>query len=187
MNFQSYLNYFESVLNNPNPPAPYDNPDYYHYTKLNWARMNRWLKTAEISEEMKESMAKISIPQQWIIITEPWCGDAAHSVPFLNMIAAINPLITVNYELRDTEPFRINTYLTNGGKSIPKLVIKNDKGEDLAVWGPRPVKCQEVYALWVAEKVDTEKLKTELQNWYNHDKGVEIQKEITALLQSVKA
>ncbi|MES2133321.1 MAG: thioredoxin family protein [Bacteroidota bacterium] len=183
MNFQSYLNYFEAILNDSNPSAPYDNPDYYNYTKLNWARMNRWLKTAEVSEEIKESISKISKPQQWIIITEPWCGDAAHSVPFLHMIAAMNPLITVDYELRDTEPFRINTYLTNGGKSIPKLIIKNEN--DIAVWGPRPAKCQLVYASLVAEKADLETMKIGLQNWYNHDKGVEIQKELKALLQPV--
>lgn len=187
MNFQEYLHYFEQVLSAEAPAAPYDQPDYFNYTKLNWARMNRWLKTAELTEEMKAVVDDIREPQHWIIITEPWCGDAAHVVPFLNMIAIRNPLISVNYELRDSEPFRINAYLTNGGKSIPKLVIRDPQGADLAVWGPRPVKCQEVYAALTAQKADLETLKIGLQNWYNEDKGQQIQAEVSALLTSVKA
>jgi hypothetical protein len=185
MNFQEYLHYFEHVLSNETPVAPYDNPDYFNYTKLNWARMNRWLKTAEVSEDVKAVMQTVKEPQQWTVITEPWCGDAAHIVPFIHLIALLNPLVTVHYELRDAEPFRINSYLTNGGKSIPKLIVKNAEGIDLAVWGPRPAKCQLVYASFMAQKAEFETVKTELQNWYNHDKGVEIQKELAELLQPV--
>ncbi len=187
MNFQEYLHYFEHVLNNDTPVAPYDNPDYLNYTRLNWARMNRWLKTAVLTEEMTAAVKAIHEPQQWIVITEPWCGDAAHIVPFLQLIALENPLISVDYELRDSEPHRINSYLTNGGKSIPKLVIRNAQNEDMAVWGPRPAKCQEVYAALSAQKTDIETLKTALQNWYNADKGKEIQAELSALLSTVKA
>jgi hypothetical protein len=187
MNFKEYLQYFEQMLSNEAPVAPYDNPDYLNYTKLNWARMNRWLKTAVLSEEMKSVAKAINEPLQWIVITEPWCGDAAHVVPFLQLISLENPLITVTYELRDAEPHRINSYLTNGGKSIPKLVVRNAQGEDIAVWGPRPAKCQEVYKALTTEKADLETLKTALQNWYNADKGVGIQLELAVLLSTVKA
>lgn len=187
MNFKEYLHYFEQVLSNEATTAPYDNPDYLNYTKLNWARMNRWLKTAELSEDMKAVAKSITEPQQWIVITEPWCGDAAHVVPFLQLIALENPLISAEYELRDSEPHRIQSYLTNGGKSIPKLVIRNAQGEDIAVWGPRPTKCQEVYAELSARKADLETLKTALQTWYNADKGKEIQAELAVLLSTVKA
>lgn len=183
MNFQSYLSCYETILNNPAPAAPYDNPDYFNYTKLNWSRLNRWLKTGVLSDKMKAAVAEISTPQQWIIITEPWCGDAAHIVPFLQMIAALNPQIHVEYELRDAEPFRINSYLTNGGKSIPKLIIKNEAGKDLATWGPRPAECQTLYTKLTSEKADFETMKTELQKWYNKDEGRQIQEEIIQLLQ----
>ncbi len=182
MNFHSYLDYFENILNNPAPPAPYDKPDYYNYAKLNWSRMNRWFKTGALTEEIKSIVAKINEPQQWIIITEPWCGDASHVVPFLEMIAKLNPLIETQYELRDTEPFRINEYLTRGGKSIPKLIIRNASGKDLATWGPRPAGCQKLYDKLHEEKADFEKMKIELQQWYNQDNGKEIVKEIGALL-----
>jgi len=182
MNFEFYLSHFESILNNPAPAAPYDQPDYFNYAKLNWARMNRWLKTGILSEEIKEIVAAITTPQTWIIITEPWCGDASHVVPFLHMVANLNPLIHVTYELRDSEPFRINKYLTNGGKSIPKLIIQNNLGEDLATWGPRPAGCQVLYDQLKAENADFETMKIELQKWYNHNEGKDILEELVAIL-----
>ncbi len=182
MNFKEYQAYFQEILHAENPAAPYDNPDYLNYTKLNWSRMNRWLKTGVLNDTFKAVVGKIATPQQWIVITEPWCGDAAHSVPFLEMAAALNTAITISYELRDSEPFRINQYLTNGGKSIPKLIIRNAEGTDLATWGPRPAKCQELYNRLMAENADFETVKTELQHWYNADGGKSVQQELLEII-----
>lgn len=182
MNFQSYLSYFETIIHAPNPAAPYDNPDYFNYAKLNWSRTNRWLKTGILSDEIKSIVMSFKQPQQWIVITEPWCGDASHVVPFIHMMAELNSNITVQYELRDAEPFRINSYLTNGGKSIPKLIIRNNAGEDQAVWGPRPQSCQAVYDILKSNNADFEQIKIELQKWYNQNEGIDIQQEIGDLL-----
>ena len=80
MTFEAYHQYFESIIQKSpeQQTAPYNNPDYFDYTKLNWSRMNRWLKTGKITDAMTEAVKAIDSPQQWIIITEPWCGDAAH-------------------------------------------------------------------------------------------------------------
>lgn len=182
MTFQTYLEQFEQILNSPNRQAPYDNEDYFNYTKLNWSRMNRWLKKGQILPQVKEKIQSITEKQEWIVITEPWCGDASHVVPFIHMLAELNPLIHLDYELRDSEPHRIQNYLTNGGKSIPKLVIKNAAGEDLATWGPRPADCQELYKELHENNAPFEEVKIKLQNWYNEHQGVEIQEEIAALL-----
>ncbi len=182
MNFQAYIQQFEQILNASDRQAPYNNEDYFNYTKLNWSRMNRWLKKGEILPHVKEKIQSITEKQEWIVITEPWCGDASHIVPFIHMMAELNPLIHVDYELRDSEPFRINDYLTNGGKAIPKLIIKNDKGEDLANWGPRPVECQLLYKEMHDSKAPFEEVKIRLQNWYNEHHGVEIQEEIIGLI-----
>lgn len=150
---------------------------------MNWARMNRWLKTGKLSEDLMARIKNIREPQHWIIITEPWCGDAAHSVPFIHRLSELNPLIHAEYELRDSEPFRISEYLTRGSKSIPKMIFRNEEGRDLAVWGPRPAGCHEVYARLTAGKADFETIKTEIQKWYNADKGVEMQAELVRILE----
>lgn len=81
MDFIAYTAEFDRILNNPAPPAPYDKADYLNYTKLNASRMRRWLRKGVLSEELAKAIADIKTAQQWIVITEPWCGDAAHSIP----------------------------------------------------------------------------------------------------------
>ena len=185
MKFEEYLALFEEILSKKENELtpPYTNPSYLEYTKLNWHRMHRWFKTGKLSEQLLSLVQHIKTPQSWDIITEPWCGDAAHSIPFIKMAADTNPLITVSFELRDSPPFRINEFLTNGTKSIPKLIISEPGNEDVATWGPRPKDCQVLYNALKISGAPEEKVKTELQLWYNTNKGVDIQKEIVFILE----
>jgi hypothetical protein len=185
MDFIAYTAEFDRILNNATPPAPYDNPNYLHYTKLNASRMRRWLKKGVLSEELRTAIAGVQIAQKWIVITEPWCGDASHIIPFIQMAAEQNPMISIDYELRDTEPFCINDYLTRGGKAIPKLIIRDEAGNDLATWGPRPAEAQTLFYKLKESGLDYESQKTELQNWYNNDDGKAIMAELAVLLASV--
>ncbi|RFC53912.1 thioredoxin family protein [Brumimicrobium aurantiacum] len=180
--WEEYLRKFEDIENQANPEAPYDNPDYYNYFKLNKSRQKRWLKTGTINAELTKVIAEIKDPQTWYLITEPWCGDAAHNVPFIYLMSKINPNITLKMVWRDTAPYMIENYLTNGGKSIPKLVIRDEAENDLHVWGPRPAECQSLFQKLKDENADFEKQKIELQNWYNKDKGESIQSEFLSML-----
>ncbi|MHA4895544.1 thioredoxin family protein [Pedobacter sp. PWIIR3] len=178
MNFETYLNYFEEILDNPNAAAPYNNIDYLDYTKMNRARQQRWLKVGVLNPLLVQAVAAINKSQNWIVITEPWCGDASHTLPFIHKLSLLNPLITIDYQLRDSEPFLIEHYLTDGGKAIPKFIIRDEEGKDLLNWGPRPTKCQELYHRLKSEGADFGILKTELQKWYNEDKGKSFQAEL---------
>jgi len=183
-NWEGYLNAFEEILSANPAPAPYDNPAYLEYVKLNHSRQKRWLKLGVVSPAVIEEIKKISSPQTWYIITEPWCGDAAHSIPFLKLMSAHNPLITLKIVWRDTAPFMIENYLTNGGKSVPKVIVRNDQGSDLFTWGPRPTPCQQIYLEMKENNTPFEEQKITLQNWYNNDKGVTLQNEMIQLINS---
>lgn len=180
--WEGYLAKFEEVLAQETPEPPYNEPMYMDYFKLNRSRQKRWLKTAKINEELTNTIKNIDEKQTWYLITEPWCGDAAHNAPFIYMMSELNPKITLKVVWRDTEPFMIDDYLTNGGKSIPKLVIRDENEKDLHVWGPRPEECQTLFQKLKEENADFEQQKIELQNWYNNDKGVSIQKEFLDIL-----
>ncbi|WP_276088129.1 thioredoxin family protein [Pedobacter sp. JY14-1] len=185
MDFQQYQDYFQEILNDPNAPAPYNNIEYLDYTKLNWTRQQRWLKTGVVEPDLALAISDINEPQHWIIITEPWCGDASHTVPFIYKLSTLNPLIRAEYQLRDSAPHLIEQYLTNGGKAIPKLVIRDEAGNDLLNWGPRPTECQSLYQRLKAEEADFGTIKTELQKWYNQDKGRSFQSELHTALKSL--
>lgn len=180
--WKDYLQKFEHILSQKNPEAPYDDLDFFNYLKLNRSRQNRWLKTAKINDELSHVISAINQKQTWYLIVEPWCGDASHSAPFIYMMTELNPNITFKVVLRDTEPFMIDNYLTNGGKSIPKVVIRDENEKDLHLWGPRPIECQNEFDSLKEQQVELADLKLALQNWYNKDHGNSIQKEFLALL-----
>jgi hypothetical protein len=181
MDYKTYLKLFEETINSNTPEPPYTDQQYLKYAKLNFSRMNRWQKTLQLNEDLISEVRAIAKPQEWIIITEPWCGDGAPIVPFLVRLAEQNPLIKYDLQLRDQEPFLISSYLTNGTKSIPKLIVRDEAGNDLFTYGPRPKATQQLVNRLKAANVDYDTLNTEVQNWYNKDKGVELQKELLQL------
>lgn len=171
MNYLAYKQLFIDILSTAEPFAPYDDAMYLNYTKLNASRMNRWEKQMQLDVSLVNAIKGIRNPQHWLIITEPWCGDAAHIIPFLVRLSELNDLITCDLELRDTEPFSIEGYKTKGTKSIPILVVRDVDGRDLHTWGPRPQEAQNIVDDLKALDSDFETVKVALQNWYNNDKG----------------
>jgi len=185
MDFETYNSKFLEILDNPAPAAPYDDAHYINYAKLNWSRQRRWLKVGVLNPELVATIQQICKKQYWTVITEPWCGDAAHTLPFIHRLAEYNPLITVDYQLRDEGPFLIDRYLTKGAKSIPKLIISDEEHNDLAVWGPRPAGCQLLYEELLKSDVDFDQKKIALQKWYNDDKGESFQLELLAIILNI--
>lgn len=156
---------------------------YMEYTKLALSRMKRWEKVAVIEEDIMKQLQKITIPQTWLVITEAWCGDAAHALPILEKVALINPLISLQVVLRDDHEALMNAFLTDGKKSIPKVVGYNTESyQVLFTWGPRPAGATQL----VADALNTPQgitpeVKEALQMWFNKDKGKQIASEITHL------
>jgi hypothetical protein len=185
MDFPRYQEYFQSILNTEHPKAPYDDPAYISYTKLNWSRQQRWIKVGELNKDLEVLIKRISKPQIWIVIAEPWCGDAAHIVPFIYKLSELNPLVTLDIQLRDKEPHLIQEYLSGQSKSIPKFIIRNEADDDLLVWGPRPAESQVLFDRLKEEGADFEEFKTQLQHWYNKDKGKSLQEELLAQIQGI--
>ena len=66
---------------------------------------------------------------------------------------------------------------SRSGKSIPKLVVRDVDGLDLFTWGPRPAPARQLVERLNDEGVDKSTVIVELQNWYNADKGGEMQEE----------
>jgi hypothetical protein len=186
MNFIAYQQLFGDILTMAEPPFPYNDAHYLNYAKLNWSRQERWFKVGVLNPELVELIAGITTPQTWTIITEPWCGDAAHSLPFVHRLALLNPLITEDYQQRDSEPFLIDSYLTGTSKSIPKLIIRDSENQDLAVWGARPAACQLLYHKLIRDEVEMDQRKIALQQWYNTDKGVSLQEELVEIFIKIK-
>ena len=157
--------------------------DYQPYIPLNKSRILRIVKQGVITKELTEVIRSINEKQDWVIITEPWCGDAAQILPYLFKMAAINPLINVEVQLRDSNS-EIDSYLSDGKMSIPKLIVRKQEGIDLFIWGPRPQQLEAIYLELKNKNENIDDMKTILQKWYNEDKGKEIQEEIMELIKA---
>ena len=143
------------------------------YTKLNDRRMKRWDKTLKVSEEALQNIQNFSKKVTWIVLTESWCGDAAHVIPVINKVAELNDNIDLRLVLRDKNPELMDAFLTYGGKAIPKLIsIDAESGNVTNTFGPRPSVATKLVNAYKAEHgALTPEFKQDLQVWYNKDKG----------------
>jgi thiol-disulfide isomerase/thioredoxin len=155
-----------------------------NYTMLNDRRMKRWDKTVKVSEANAEKISSYDKKVTWLVITESWCGDAAHIMPVINKVAELNGNIDYKIVLRDDNDDLMNEFLTNGGKAVPKLImINNETNEVISAFGPRPTVATEMVKAYKAEhgKI-TPEFKEDLQRWYNKDKGQSLIEDLVSLL-----
>lgn len=186
MSYNDYLNLIDQKINENSSTGHEQNEMLTDFTKLNRARMKRLDKTQQILPELENITKQIAEKQVWIVLTESWCGDAAQNVPVLQKLAEINPMIDLRLVLRDDNDELMQQYLTNGGKSIPKLIaVSADFDKELFTWGPRPATAQvEVKRLLDENGGFNEKVKEGIQIWYNNDKGISMQNELIDLLKN---
>ncbi len=186
--YADYMHLMETVVAENRTTGPKQSEEYAYYTKLNLARMQRLNKKTEINENLQSAIEQVRVPQTWYILTEAWCGDAAQNVPVLAAAATYNPDITIKLLLRDENPELMDAYLTNGGRSIPKLIAVDDDFNELFTWGPRPAGANALMLRQKAEPTKTLKEYVEdMQRWYIADKTESIQKELTGILAGVFA
>src|SRR5690606_5382368 len=142
----AYRSHIDELLKEEKTTGDNHSPAMINYTRINVQRMNRWDKTVVINAELQEKVEQITTPQIWLVLTEAWCGDAAQIIPFFVKLVSHSPLIELRFILRDENTEVMDAYLTNGGRSIPKLVaLKKDDFEELFTWGPRPQVLQQKY------------------------------------------
>jgi thiol-disulfide isomerase/thioredoxin len=155
-----------------------------NYSVLNDKRMKRLDKTIQLSEEIISKTKALNKPQTWLLLTESWCGDAAQTMPVINKIANENANINFKIVLRDEHLELMDQFLTNGGRSIPKLVALDKDNNVLNSWGPRPSVATKMVADYKAANgsLDPE-FKKALQVWYNKNKGRSVQDDFVEFLQ----
>ena len=154
------------------------------YTRLNDRRMKRWDKTLKIPARIENEISSIDTKVTWLVLTESWCGDAAHILPVINKVAEMNDNISFKIVMRDENEALMNQFLTNESKSIPKLImLDDDYNEVISSYGPRPsVVTQMVSDFKENHDQLTTEFKQDLQVWYNKDKGQSTLEDLSEML-----
>lgn len=158
-----------------------ENDKMLNYVYLNVKRMNRIEKQYEVAPFLSKLIQKINIPVTWLVITEGWCGDAAHVLPVLEKLSDLAFKIKMKIVLRDEHPELMDIYLTNGSRSIPKVLAVDQNGEVISIWGPRPSGAQKIvesYKNGESEFESYDELSVALQKWYHYNKFTQFESEI---------
>lgn len=143
LSYDEYRTYWrEQKEASPKVKDP-DERKMLHYLNYNWERQGHVHNNYGPSGDLRAAVTKIEEPQRWMVLTEPWCGDSAFLLPIIAEAAALTDNITLRILLRDDNLDVMDQYLTDGSRSIPKLVAFGPDGQERFAWGPRPAPAQQ--------------------------------------------
>jgi integrase len=183
LDYQSYKNLIERLLKEGKSTGPNQSQELLQYSELNVHRMNRVEKTTVLIEDLSAKIDLIEQPQIWLILAEGWCGDAAQTIPIFHLIEKQFPKIKIKLLLRDENVELMDHFLTDGSRSIPKVLMLDASSLNLlAQWGPRPSEAIALINNLKAAKVDMMEIKEKLHTWYAKNKGVAVQSEIIDII-----
>jgi len=184
MSYQAYSELISNLLADGKTTGSNQAENMIEYTKMNEQRRKRLDKTTIINPQLAQEIKAVDHRWYWLILTEAWCGDAAQNIPVLAKMAELNDNIELKLLLRDENLEVMEGYLTNGGKSIPKLVcLKQEDLSEVGEWGPRPKPAQVMVEAYKANPTSSyADFVKEVQLWYAKDKTKTLQQEILSLL-----
>lgn len=150
--------------------------------------MRKVLQTTILHQKLYNLLSSLTEKWIWLVISEPWCGDASWGTPTLYLISQASENIGFRILLRDEYPEIMKAYQTAGSDSIPKLIcLRTSDLKELGTWGPRPLVLQQMVTAWKdAPLIDYRENVRALHAWYEEDKGTQIQEEITELVKKWK-
>ena len=157
------------------------------FTQLNLHRTDRITRTFKVPEDMQKMMSSIKGPQTWMLLTEPWCGDSAQCLPYISALAALNNNIDLRLILRDENLDIMDDFLTNGSRSIPRLVVFDEDGHELVQWGPRPQEAQVVFLEAKEAGLQKPQILEKLHLFYGRNRGIALLSEFREILMELAA
>jgi Thioredoxin len=188
MTFAQYMDLTKSLIESPHPEGIYAGEATMRYTKSNWKRMNMVLENTVISQRLYNQLSELKDEWIWLVISEPWCGDASWGVPALYLVSTSSDKIDFRIILRDENSEIMQAYQTDGTDSIPKLIcLRKSDLKELGTWGPRPAALHEMVLKWKNQPgIDYRESVRQLHAWYQSDMGKSIMEELSLLVKDWK-
>ena len=181
--YTEYRNIVSILISEGKSTGKEQSADLLHYSELNEVRMKRLEKTLKLDPEVEKTLQNLKSNQTWLVISEGWCGDAAQILPIIKLMSEASENIDLKLVFRDENDALMNQFLTNGSKSIPKLLLLDEAFHLINHWGPRPEGAKNLIIEYKAKHgIVDEAAKIALQKWYLDDKGISTIKEIAGMI-----
>lgn len=183
MSYGAYKELLERLLREGKTTGHEQGEEKIANAKVNYQRMLRVERDVKLTDEMTAALKAVKGKYHWVVITEGWCADTAQQMPVFAEVSKRFPSVSLCLLLRDENPQVMEQYLTNGTRSIPKLIcVEQETLREVFVWGPRPAELQGMVLKLKEENASKEQKGLMLQKWYNADKTKSLQGEIGALV-----
>jgi len=180
LSFDEYYKEVEGFSNDGKASGEDQSEAMVEYTRVNFKRMKKWRKIYKPSENWLSAVNNIQDKEDWILITESWCGDAAQSVSQISNMVDATDKLNLKVVYRDENLDLMDQFLTNGGRSIPKLIrVNSETKEVIGSWGPRVVNAQNIV---IEGKKNGTNYGEDLHTWYAKNKSVDLEKEFVNLI-----
>jgi len=101
-------------------------------------------RTSAVGPEAVERLRRAAAGLRLLVLSEDWCGDCVSVVPVVARLAE-QAGVDLRVLARDANEDIIDAHPTSGTKSIPVVMVLDDKLRELAWWGPRPSAVQRWY------------------------------------------
>jgi hypothetical protein len=181
ISFDEYLQLTKDIVNEKIPRSGiYLTDNTFRYTRSNLERMNIVLDKIVLNQKLYNLLSELDEKWLWLVISEPWCGDASWGTPALCMIASACDNVDFRILLRDTHPEIIKAYQTAGTDSIPKLIcLRRRDMKELGTWGPRPEALHKMVLKFKDDpSFDYRESVRRLHTWFEEDMTKSIQDEM---------
>src|SRR2546423_6120004 len=118
-----------------------------------------------------------------LVLSEDWCGDAVNIVPIVARLADSANNIDLRILPRARNLDIMDAHLTHAkSRSIPIVILFNDKFEECGWWGPRPRALQQ----WVIEEglqLPKDVRYRQIRTFYERERSVTTVREIVEMLE----
>ena len=117
-----------------------------------------------------------------LVLNEDWCGDSVNIVPIIAKLSESVSNMDMRILARDENLDIMDSHLTGTSRSIPIVILLDQKYQECGWWGPRPRELQK----WVVEKgmkLPKEERYKEVRTFYARDHGLTTMRELTEMLE----
>ena len=117
-----------------------------------------------------------------LVLSEDWCGDAVNIVPIVAKLADGVSNMDMRMLARDENLDIMDAHLTGISRSIPIVILLDEKFHECGWWGPRPRALQK----WVKEEgltLPKEDRYHFIRTFYARDRGLTTMTEIVEMLE----
>ncbi|MFK7845946.1 MAG: thioredoxin family protein [Rhodothermales bacterium] len=167
LSYEDYLRTWEVHIAKPLKGLDKQARKNLFYAKYNAERAGRVVEAYQMDQKLEKLIDSVASEQHWMVLTEDWCVDSAYALPIISNAASRNRYINMRILLRDENLDIMDQYLTDGGRSIPKLVVFGADGTELYQWGPRPQSLKQQREIWKADGVEGPMLSQKGAEWYD--------------------